>query len=79
MTEKKPFNAAEHEAKKMKTPHPSGKPRWLRRKEAKKLPKGGCSVYVPPKTVRRQMQQEEDIRKALEFRAKVELKKVKKE
>jgi hypothetical protein len=76
--EKKPFSAAEHEAKKMKTPHPSGKPRWQRRKETKK-PKGGCSVYVPPKATRMMMQQEDDIRKALEFRAKVELKKVKKE
>ena len=70
MTEKKPFNAAEHEAKKMKTPHPSGKPRWQRRKEAKKLPKGGCSVFVPPKAVRMQAQQQEDIRKALMLRAK---------
>jgi hypothetical protein len=46
------------------------KPRWLRRKEAKDLPKGGCPGYVPPKAVRNQIEREKEIRKALEYRAK---------
>jgi len=34
------------------------KPRWQRRKEAKKLPKGRCTAYIPPKAAREMPKEE---------------------